>query len=109
MFSKEFTTAIESKQVAQQEAERSKFIVQKAEQEKRAAIIRAEGESAAAELISTALKEGGTGMIEVKRIDAAREIAETLSNNRNIIYLPNNGMMMTMGVPRPVPTVAPMQ
>jgi hypothetical protein len=42
MFSKEFTTAIESKQVAQQEAERSKFIVMKAEQEAKAAIIRAE-------------------------------------------------------------------
>jgi prohibitin 1 len=52
MFSKEFTTAIESKQVAQQDAERSKFVVQKAEQEKLAAIILAEGEGEAAELIS---------------------------------------------------------
>jgi prohibitin 1 len=107
MFSKEFTTAIESKQVAQQEAERSKFVVMKAEQEKRASVIRAEGESQAAELISNALKEGGTGMIEVKRIDAAREIAETLANSRNVVYLPSGGaggsnMMMTMPVPRPV-------
>lgn len=37
---------------AQQEAERSKFIVMKAEQEKRAAVIRAEGESEAARLVS---------------------------------------------------------
>ena len=48
MFSKEFTIAIESKQVAQQDAERSKFVVLKAEQERQAAIIRAEGESEAA-------------------------------------------------------------
>lgn len=37
---------------AQQEAERSKFVVAKAEQERRAAIIRAEGESEAAKLVS---------------------------------------------------------
>lgn len=36
---------------AQQEAERSKFVVAKAEQERRAAIIRAEGESEAAKLV----------------------------------------------------------
>jgi hypothetical protein len=33
-FGKEFTKAIEMKQVAQQEAERSKFLVMRAEQEK---------------------------------------------------------------------------
>ena len=38
--------------MAQQDAERSKFVVQKAEQEKLAAIILAEGEGEAAELIS---------------------------------------------------------
>jgi hypothetical protein len=74
-FGTEFTKAVESKQVAQQEAERSKFVVMLAEQEKQAAVILAEGESQAAQLISQALREGGTGMIEVKRIDAAREIA----------------------------------
>jgi prohibitin 1 len=107
MFSKEFTSAIESKQVAQQEAERSKFIVQKAEQEKRAAIIRAEGESAAAELISQALKEAGNGMIEVKRIDAAREIAETLSQSRNVVYVPSGGNLL-MGLPPARPSNAPL-
>ena len=59
MFSKEFTTAIESKQVAQQDAERSKFVVQKAEQEKLAVVILAEGEGEAAELISNV--SGGVG------------------------------------------------
>lgn len=41
-FGKEFTAAIEAKQVAAQEAERAKFIVEKAEQDKRSAIIRAQ-------------------------------------------------------------------
>ena len=33
-FGKEFTAAIESKQVAEQDAERARFLVEKAEQEK---------------------------------------------------------------------------
>ena len=41
-FGREFTAAIEAKQVAAQEAERAKFVVQKAEQDKRSAIIRAQ-------------------------------------------------------------------
>lgn len=41
-FGKEFTSAIEAKQVAAQEAERAKFIVEKAEQDKKSAIIRAQ-------------------------------------------------------------------
>lgn len=41
-FSREFTEAIEAKQVAAQEAERAKFVVEKAEQDKKSAVIRAE-------------------------------------------------------------------
>jgi prohibitin 1 len=93
-----------------QDAERSKFVVMKAEQEKQAAIIRAEGESQAAELISNALKESGNAMIEVKRIDAAREIAEVMAQSRNVVYLPsgNGAPMMTMPMPRAIAN-APVQ
>ena len=62
-YGKDFTSSVEQKQVAQQEAERSKFLVQKAEQEKRAAVIRAEGESEAAELITEALSQHGNGSV----------------------------------------------
>ena len=41
-FGKEFTTSIEAKQVAAQEVERVKFIVEKAEHDKRSAVIRAQ-------------------------------------------------------------------
>ena len=41
-----------------------------------------------------ALKEHGVGAIEVKRIDALREIAETLSKSRNVVYVPGKGNMM---------------
>lgn len=100
LFSKEFTQAIEAKQVAQQEAERSKFLVMKAEQEQKAAIIRAEGESQAAEVISAALKASGSGMIDVKRIDAAKEIAEILAKAPNVVYVPG-GVNMLMPGPQP--------
>jgi regulator of protease activity HflC (stomatin/prohibitin superfamily) len=43
---------------AQQVAERSKYIVMKAEQEKKAAIIRAEAEAKAAELLQKAMATG---------------------------------------------------
>lgn len=88
-YGKEFTAAIESKQVAQQESERAKFIVLKAEQEKKAKVILAEGEADAAKLISDSLKDSGRGLIEVRRIDAAKDIAETLARSRNITYLPS--------------------
>lgn len=84
----EFSRAVERKQVAQQEAERSKFIVAKADQERRAAVIRAEGESESARVISKATSEAGMGFIELRRIEAAREIAVTLSRSPNVVYLP---------------------
>merc|ERR1719450_1464497 len=71
-YGKEFSRAIEEKQVAEQEAERQKFVVQKSEQERQATVILAEGEAEAAEMISSALAEHGLGLIEVRRIDAAK-------------------------------------
>ncbi len=93
-FMREFERAIEHKQIAQQEAERSKFVVAMAEQEKQAAIIRAEGEAEAAKIITEAIERAGEGVIQVRRIDAAKEIAETLSQSGNVVYLPNSGNML---------------
>jgi prohibitin 1 len=85
----EFAQAVEKKQVAQQEAERSRFLVARAEQERRAAIVRAEGESEAARLISEATKAAGNGLIELRRIEAAKEIAGVLARSPNISYIPS--------------------
>ncbi|KAJ1799011.1 Prohibitin-1, subunit of the prohibitin complex (Phb1p-Phb2p) [Coemansia sp. RSA 2399] len=90
-FGKEFTVAVEKKQIAQQEAERARFVVEKAEQEKQAAIIRAEGEAEAAEAISKALAKAGPGLVKLRRIEASREIAETLAAARSVTYLPSGG------------------
>ncbi|KAJ3107012.1 Prohibitin-1, subunit of the prohibitin complex (Phb1p-Phb2p) [Phlyctochytrium planicorne] len=71
------------------EAERARFVVEKAEQEKQAAIIRAEGDAIAAELISKSIAKAGVGLVELRRIEAAKDIATTLSGSRNITYLPS--------------------
>uniref|UniRef100_A0A2K6N3U2 Prohibitin n=1 Tax=Rhinopithecus bieti TaxID=61621 RepID=A0A2K6N3U2_RHIBE len=64
-FRKEFTEAMEAKKVAQQEAERARFVVEKSEQQKKAAVISAEGDSKAAELITNTLATAGDSLIEL--------------------------------------------
>jgi len=88
-FGREFMRAIESKQVASQEAERQQWVVKKAEQERQAVVTRAQGEAEAAAIITNAMETTGNAIIEVRRIDAAKEIAAKLANSRNIVYLPS--------------------
>lgn len=97
-FSGEYTSAIEAKQVAQQDAERARFLVLKAEQEMKAAIIRAEGESESARLITDATAKYGQGLIELRKLEAAREVAETLSHSKKLVFIPS-GMNMIMSMP----------
>ncbi|KAL9085303.1 MAG: hypothetical protein Q9159_004752 [Coniocarpon cinnabarinum] len=90
-FGKEFTKAVEDKQIAQQEAERARFVVEKAEQERQASVIRAEGEAEAADTISKAVARSGDGLIMIRRIETQRDIAEKMAENPNITYLAGNG------------------
>ncbi|KAF2220834.1 band 7 family-domain-containing protein [Elsinoe ampelina] len=90
-FGKEFTRAVEEKQIAQQEAERARFIVEKAEQERQANVIRAEGEAEAADTISKAVAKSGDGLIQIRRIETQKELAQMLANNPNVTYLPGGG------------------
>jgi len=87
-FGREFTKAVEEKQIAQQEAERARFIVEKAEQERQASVIRAEGESEAADVISKAVSKSGDGLIQIRRLETQKEVAQALANNQNVTYLP---------------------
>lgn len=93
-FGQEFMNAVEAKQVAQQEAEKARFLVEKAEQAKKAAVIAAEGDSKAAEVIAKALAEAGDALIELRRIEAAEDIANQLSNSPNVVYLNEKSNML---------------
>ncbi|RYR78320.1 hypothetical protein Ahy_A01g003084 [Arachis hypogaea] len=88
-FGKEFTAAIEAKQVAAQEAERAKFVVEKAEQDKRSAVIRAQS----AQLIGQAIANN-PAFITLRKIEAAREIAHTISNSTNKVYLNSDDLFI---------------
>jgi prohibitin 1 len=115
-FGKEFTTAVEQKQIAQQDAERAKFVVEKAEQERQAAVIRAEGEAEAANTISKALNRAGDAFVQFRKIEAAREIgmsmlivvvweywltdlAGSLSGSKNVTYVPAGSGNLLLQVP----------
>ncbi|KAM0994569.1 hypothetical protein EV2_010392 [Malus domestica] len=82
----ELSRAIEVKQVAQQEAERSKFMVAKTEQERPTAIIQAQGESEVAKLISDAIAWVGIGLIELRMIEASREVVNTLARKQTLVF-----------------------
>lgn len=89
-FGREFTLAVEMKQVAQQDAEKARFLVEKAEQQKKASIISAEGDAQAAELLAKSFADSGDGLVELRRIEAAEDIAYQLSRSRQVTYLPGN-------------------
>lgn len=99
-FSSDFARAIEAKQVAEQMAERAKFVVAKAEQEKLALIVRSEGDAEAAQCVSDALAKHGKGLIELRRIETAVHVATNLARNPNVSYLPNQkgggGMLLNL-------------
>jgi len=98
-FGKEFTQAVEAKQIAQQDAERAKFIVEKAEQERQAAVIRAEGEAEAAATISKALDKAGEAFLALRKIEASKAIVQSLANNGNVAYIPSSGGNVLLNVP----------
>jgi len=92
-FGKEYTAAVESKQVAQQEAERAKYLVKQALQDKRSTIIRAQGEAKSAEMIGNALSKN-PGYLELRQFDAARTIANTLAQSSNQVYLNADNLLI---------------
>ncbi|KAI9070722.1 hypothetical protein K1719_027364 [Acacia pycnantha] len=94
-FGKEFTAAIEAKQIAAQEAETAKFVVEKAEQDKKSAVIRAQGEAKSAQLIGQSIANN-PAFIALRKIEAARDIAHTIANAGNKVYLNSNDLLLNL-------------
>jgi prohibitin 2 len=94
-FGREFTAAVEAKQVAQQEAERARYVVDKAIQDKRSIIIRAQGEAESAKMIGHAI-QNNPGFVNLRRIDAAKSIATTVSRSANTIYLTADSLLLNL-------------
>lgn len=92
-FSPEFTNAVEAKQIAQQDAQRAAFVVDKAIQEKQGMVLKAQGEAKSAELIGEAIKKS-KDYVELKRLDTAREIAGILAKSPNRVILDNEALLL---------------
>ncbi|CAF1156187.1 unnamed protein product [Rotaria sordida] len=93
-FRSEFTSAVELKQVAQQDVEKQRFLVEKTEQSRQANVIAVEDDARTADLIGKALDEADDDLIELRRIEAAEGIGNQLSKSRNSVYLPHVPQML---------------
>ena len=82
-------------QVAQQDAERARFIVTRAEQEKKSTIVRAKGEAESAKLIGQAV-QSNPAFLALRKIEAAREIADTVAAAPNRLYLNSDSLLLNL-------------
>lgn len=94
-FGREYTAAVEAKQVAQQEAQRAQFIVERAKQERQQKIIQAEGEAEAAKMIGESVSIN-PGYLKLRKIRAAQSISKTISNSQNRVFLDANSLMLNI-------------
>lgn len=94
-FSQQYTAAVESKQVAQQEAQRAAFLVERAVQERQQRIVASEGEAKAATLLGEAMSEN-VGYLKLRRIRAAQKVARVIAQSQNKVYLNANNLLLNI-------------
>lgn len=97
-FGKEYTAAVEAKQVAQQEAQRAAFVVERAKQERQQKIVQAEGEAKAAEMLGKSMGMS-PGYLKLRKIRAAQSISRMLAQSQNRVFLSNNSLMINLQDP----------
>ncbi|XP_011263370.1 prohibitin-2 isoform X1 [Camponotus floridanus] len=97
-FGKEYTAAVEAKQVAQQEAQRAAFVVERAKQERQQKIVQAEGEAEAAKMLGLAVSQN-PGYLKLRKIRAAQNISRTIANSQNRVFLSGNSLMLNIQDP----------
>lgn len=94
-FSSVYTAAVEAKQVAQQEAQRAAFVVEKAKQERQQKIVQAEGEAEAAKMLGDAIAQN-PGYLKLRKVRAAQNISRTIANSQNRVYLHAGSLMLNV-------------
>lgn len=94
-FGKEYTAAVEAKQVAQQEAQRAAFVVEQAKQERQQKIVQAEGEAEVAKMLGDAISKN-PGYLKLRKLRAAQNIARTIANAQNRVYVNANALMLNI-------------
>lgn len=66
----------------------------KAEEEKKAKIIEAEGNSIAAQMISDAVLKYGSSVLELKKVETALSVAKKLSETPNVSFVPTGNNLI---------------
>jgi prohibitin 2 len=94
-FGKEYTAAVEAKQVAQQDSERAKYQVKQAEQDSKSTIIKAQGEAKSIEMIGKAVSSN-PGYIELRQLDAAKEISRVVGGSNAKVFLDSNSLLLNV-------------
>nr|XP_054768981.1 prohibitin-2-like [Lytechinus pictus] len=94
-FGADYTAAVESKQVAQQEAQRAMFLVERAIQERQQKVVQAEGEAEAAQMLGEAVSQN-PGYLQLRKIRASQSIARTIANSQNRVYLNAGSLMLNL-------------
>jgi len=94
-FSPQYTAAVESKQVAAQEAQRAQFYVERAKQERLQKIVQAEGEASAAKMLGEAVSKN-PGFLKLRKLRAAQTISRTLAQSQNKAYLTANSLLLNI-------------
>jgi regulator of protease activity HflC (stomatin/prohibitin superfamily) len=84
-FSKEFQQAIENKQIAQQEAQRMKYVLERQEQEKKRKIIEAEGEAESLRLKGRALAEN-PALVQYEYVKLLAPNIQAIVADQNAIF-----------------------
>jgi prohibitin 2 len=94
-FSSEYEKAVESKQVAQQQAERARYRVVKAQEEKKRDIINAQGEQEQIRMIGKACQSDAS-FIDKRRIETAKEVAALLARSNNRMVLSTDSLLLDL-------------
>ena len=94
-FSREFEKAVEEKQIAQQNAERMKYLVERSKEIKKTAIITAERDCKTIELLGKSMKNSGSYLM-FRQLETALDVATTLSASRNHVILDSDQLLMNV-------------
>merc|ERR1711936_1301275 len=97
-FGKEYAAAVEAKQIAQQEAQRASYMVEKAVQEKQQKIVQAEGETAAARMLGEAISQN-PGYLKLRKLAASKKISSTIAASQNRVYLNAGSLLLDVANP----------
>ncbi|VVD02456.1 unnamed protein product [Leptidea sinapis] len=97
-FGREYSAAVEAKQIAQQAAQRAAFTVERAKQERQQKIVQAEGEAEAAEMLGKAVSTS-PGYLKLRKIRAAQNVSKIIAKSQNKTFLPADSLLLNLQDP----------